>query len=353
MATVFLTTQPGWAFATLAELRAWGVEERIEFHHRDSTLALPAEALPTQRLVTPADTHGALAEGYAAGQWDATRTLVDELWRTPIARGVEWWRGPPKAQARRRAQTWTVAAEVWGETQVQRRTLADAARQAVRAGLPSWREAPPGEADRADVRLAVKADTQAAVLGVQLTSNLAEARGGRVGALREHLACGLLSVAGLAPGAPGAGRRETELTVADPFAGSGTILAAAARHYGVRRLVGAEVDRNALREARRRIEGRGAALDVRPGSFEALDGGTIAEGAYLVSNLPFGERFEQVETGRLVAFLREVAPRLAGVALLMAREQGAEVGRSLGLRVKNVIVLGQPAAIAYGTSQRM
>jgi hypothetical protein len=47
-AALFFTTQPGWAFATLAELRALGVRERAELWHRDSTLVLP---------VTPATEH--------------------------------------------------------------------------------------------------------------------------------------------------------------------------------------------------------------------------------------------------------------------------------------------------------
>jgi hypothetical protein len=69
--------------------------------------------------------------------------------------------------------------------------------------------------------------------------------------------------------------------------------------------------------------------------------------------LPFGERFFQVESGRLLRFLDTVAPRLAGIALLMARDQAAGVADRLGLRVKNVIVLGQPAAITYGVRQRI
>ncbi|HET7767142.1 MAG TPA: hypothetical protein VFN74_00105 [Chloroflexota bacterium] len=349
MASALLTTQPGWAFATLAELRGRGVGERVELHHRDSTLVLPAGALPREGLVTPAETCGVVAEGYARGGWDATRALVDALWRTDVARAVGYWgRGD---RGGRRPRTWTVVSEVWGETQVQRRQLGEAVRQAMRAAFPRWREAAYEEAGQAEVRLVVKGDTRAALAGVQLGTNLEAGGGGRPGALRGHLACGLLAVAGLAP----ATKRMEGRTVVDPFAGSGTILEMAARHFGASAVMGAEVERGAVRLARQRLRPlaeRGVAAEVLGGSFEEV-AERVPEGAYLVSNLPFGERFGQIETEELLAFLDEVAPRAAGVALLMAREQGSIVAERVGLRAKNVIILGQAAAIAYGVRQRI
>ncbi len=64
----FLTTQPGWAFATLWELRGLGVADRVAFHHRDSSLLTPAvEGLDSERLLTPAAVHGSLAEFEPSG----------------------------------------------------------------------------------------------------------------------------------------------------------------------------------------------------------------------------------------------------------------------------------------------
>ena len=359
MPNALLTTQPGWAFATLAELRARGVEERVEFYHRDSTLVLPAEALPRQALVTVAETCGLLAEGYPRGGWDATRALVDALWRADVGRQVRWWLGPggrgsdPRGSRgrRERVQTWTVVAETWGDTQVHRRPLADAVRQAMRAAFPRWREAPHEAASEAGVRLVVKADTRAALVGAQLATTLEPGQGARPGALRDHLACGLLAVAGLRPGE---GAREV-ISVVDPFAGSGTILEAAGTHFGASALIGAEIERTAVRHARqslRPLAERGVEAQVVEGSFEALEE-RVPGGAYLVSNLPFGERFGRVETRRLLRFLDAVAPRLQGIALLMARDQASAVAERLHLRLKNVIVLGQPAAITYGVRPRI
>jgi 23S rRNA G2445 N2-methylase RlmL len=145
--------------------------------------------------------------------------------------------------------------------------------------------------------------------------------------------------------------------VVDPFMGSGTILEAAAQTYGAGRLVGAEVEGEGFKLARERLRGAremGVEVRLRRTSFEQLEDDEIPEGARLVSNLPFGVRFERVETARLVEWLRRVAPRLGARARLLARHLAAAAGAGRGgRRIKNVIVLGQPAAIVYATLLRM
>ncbi len=51
MREMLLTTQPGWAFATLVELRGHGVRGQVPFYHRDSSLVASAGS----SLVTPAE----------------------------------------------------------------------------------------------------------------------------------------------------------------------------------------------------------------------------------------------------------------------------------------------------------
>jgi hypothetical protein len=128
--------------------------------------------------------------------------------------------------------------------------------------------------------------------------------------------------------------------------GTGTILRAAGRDFGARALAGAEVDAAAYRLARRALAGIQARLVA--GSFEQLDVAALPPFVKLVSNLPFGVQFAPVPTPRLLRFLRALLPRLAGVALLMGREQARDVAPAIGLRAKHVLVLGQPAAIVYG-----
>ena len=52
---LFLITQPGWAFATLAELHSWGVAGYVSFRHRDSSLNL-LDGTPPSPVISPADT---------------------------------------------------------------------------------------------------------------------------------------------------------------------------------------------------------------------------------------------------------------------------------------------------------
>ena len=113
--------------------------------------------------------------------------------------------------------------------------------RAVAAAFPRWRYS-----QREGVRLVCKADAEAAVIGLQLYGNLGGEQDGRPGALRDHLACGLLTVAGVGDGD----------SVFDPFMGSGTILEMAAYRYGAGRVIGLEVDGDAYRAARARLAGR-------------------------------------------------------------------------------------------------
>jgi hypothetical protein len=334
--SLFLTTQPGWAFASLAELRQRGVGGYVPFYHRDSSLVAPlspgaAEAvLP---LSTPADAWGLLLEAEAdrtrGDGPDATvrlgRLLTPRRLRAEAARWLDL-----STPGR-----YSVGSEVWGETAHHRGALRDLVREALREALPGWQGVPSGTDSPRDVRFLCKADARAALIGVRLASNLRPGKGGRPGALREHLACGLLVLAGAGP----------DTAVLDPFMGSGTILRAAWRRYGVRTCLGYEVDGEALRLARRAVR----APDTRlfHASFEACRPGRLPPGTRLVSNLPFGVRYREVPTARLVPFLARCRGQVEAAVLLLGREQGGAVADALGLGRKNVLVLGQPASVVH------
>jgi hypothetical protein len=352
-ARVFLTTQPGWAFATVAELRARGLADYVPFFHRDSSLLVPARRPVLQPpLATPADVYGCLLAATDEPRADATavlaRTLagVDVRW---LAREVRRWlaqaehmpaqgvraRGGPGPRGGEAgvSGSYSIGTEVWGETALHRRTLAERIREAMGRALPRWEQAPSG-----GVRLLCKGDTRAAFLGVQLYGNVAHdtpPEEGRHGVLRAHLACGLLALAGVQPGD----------AVLDPFMGTGSILAAAAGTFGAGTCIGAEIDAYAYRLARQRVRAPETRL-VRT-SFERLDVAALPRDVRLVSNLPFGVQFAPVPTGALLDFLARIEPRVRGAALLLGRTQAADIGHTLGFRVKHVLVLGQPAAIAY------
>ena len=181
-----------------------------------------------------------------------------------------------------------------------------------------------------------KADAETAVLGLQLYSNLGGEQDGLPGALRPHLACGLLTLAGVGDGD----------SVFDPFMGSGTILEMAAYRYGAGRVAGLEVDADAYRAARARLARHRTTLVNAP--FEDFDYASLPARSRLVSNVPFGVRFAQVRTDALLRLIRR--PELSGspAALLLSRDQAGRIAPETAMRRKNVLVLGQPASILHG-----
>ena len=131
----------------------------------------------------------------------------------------------------------------------------------------------------------------------------------------------------------------------DPFMGTGAILEAAVRLYHVRGALGFETDLAACDIAGRRLAG--AEVAVVRASYETMDVGLTDSRTRIVSNIPFGSQFERVDTKRLVEVLRACAEAGARITMLASREQGTHLSAALGLRRKNVIVMGQPAAILY------
>lgn len=327
----FLTTEPGWAFATLRELRGLGIAARVAFHHRDSTLLAPATPrLESVRLVTAATVHGSLAEFGRSGKSDATRELARRLDSTRLKASVLRWL--PLAE-RATARRYSVTTELYGRTSIRRDELDRIVSRAAGAAFPRWRRS-----GREGVRLVCKADPEKAVLGLQLYSNLGSEQDGRPGVLRRHLACGLLTVAGV-----GSADR-----VFDPFMGTGTILRTAADRFGVRLGIGLEVDADTYRHACNRLAGQPTMLANM--SFEEFDYASLPAGCRLVSNLPFGVKFAQVRTAALLRLLAREELRRSPVALLLSREQADRLAAKSGLKRKNVLVLGQPASILHGSA---
>lgn len=329
---LLLTTQPGWAFATLAELRAVEFSEYVEFHHRDSTIVVEDSSdLDHRALDTPAEVYGRVLATSATGKGDATEQLVRSMRQPVVKRAMLNWLPLVLGTRPRR---YSVICETFGRTAVRRQALAQGIDEVVRSALPSWRRS----SDQA-VRLLCRADPEFAFLGIQIQSNLDRDDSARHGTLRRHLACGLLQLAGVNEGS----------TVLDPFMGSGAILDAAVRLYGADTAIGLEIDDEAFEIARSRLVGTRSLLFNT--SFDELNLELVNDGTKLVTNAPFGVRFEQVATRKLIGFLGRCSEAGAAMAVLISREQGVEAARELGLKRKNVLVMGQPACIVYTPSK--
>ena len=156
-------------------------------------------------------------------------------------------------------------------------------------------------------------------MGVQLHSNLGDDDSGRPGALRRHLACGLLQLAGV----------DADSLVLDPFMGTGAIPDAAISLYQARSAIGLEVDSAACDIAERRLPGEN--VTIFRASFETLDTGLIDSHTRIVTNIPFGNQFERVDTEALVRVLLACSRAGARITMLASREQGAKISAALGV----------------------
>ncbi len=286
-----------------------------------------AASITTERMVTPATVHGALAISRKGKRGDATTVLRRRLDAASFKDDVVAWlplaeRGP--------IRSYSVQTESWGDTKLSRREITGLIEAAVQERFPRWRRSSGN-----GLRFYCKADPGTAILGLQLYSNL-DREGGLPGALRWHLGCGLLTLADAGPDTP----------VFDPFMGTGTILKAAREEFGVAYCVGLEIDEQTFGVARRDLDVPGVSLANE--SFEVFDPGSLPEGTRLASNVPFGVRFPEVSTDKLLGTIAAGRIDASRIALLMSRRQAREVAKALRLRSKNVLVLGQPAGIVYG-----
>lgn len=328
---LLLTTQPGWAFATVLEIHTRGVESRVPFFHRDSSVVVPASpALIEPPLLTPAEIFGMLLKAEGSHSEDATAGLRQRLDPTLLKALVLHWLPRIRHSQPRR---YSIASEVFGDTAVHRKALLNLVERTVRQAFPRWKRTALG-----GVRLLCKADPKMGAVGVQLHTNLGAKESPRPGTLRMHLACALLAIAQVQQGD----------AVFDPFMGTGTILAAAWKHFGVQRCIGCEIDAKACDTARRAVKATDARLHNL--SFEDFEIGLLPRRITLVSNLPFGTRFARIPTDRLARFVMRLRDRVDRIILLAGREQAKELTESLDLRAKNVLVLGQQASILYRAS---
>ena len=325
---LILTTQPGWAFATLAELRAMEFNDYMEFHHRDSTISLDdGSELDPDLLDTPAEVFGRVLIAAASDKADATQQLVKLLRPSVFKQAIVDWLPAVQGSRHRR---YSVICESLGQTEIKRPDLARAIEEAVITGFPNWQRS----SDKS-VRIFCKADPFFAFVGVQIHTNLSGDGAGLPGSLRRHLGSGLLQLAGV----------DEDSTVLDPFMGAGTILDAAIQYYGVDKVIGMEIDKTAFAVAKRKLTYQNTTLLLS--SFDKLDFDLVNDQTKLVTNVPFGIRFEKVETERLIGFLGKCTKTGATVTMLTSREQGTDISRALKLQRKNVIVMGQPACILY------
>ena len=316
----------------IAELRASGVAGHLPAWHRGSSVVVPEAAAGSTRgvhdLATPATAYRVLLEAHTGARGDVLSAVLGAI-RAGVRSGafkeslVGALRGAaPHGGGGRGQRRYAIAAEIYGRLSVNRGQLAGAIDAAVKAAFPRWRPSPD-----AGARLLCKADPEYAVLAVQTATNLSADQGLRAGSLREHLAASLLTLAGAAPGA----------AVFDPFMGTGTILSVAARRFGAASCCGLEPQPDAFGLARQRLaDDRYRLFNTR---FEEFEFDRLPARSLLVSNIPFGYRFARIPTPALIEMIASPVFGAGHTALLMSREQAAEVASATRLRARNVLVI--------------
>ena len=321
---LLITTQPGWVFTTVAELRDRGHNHHFPFFHRDSSLLSPYEStLVRDPLLTPAEVIGAILITQSSRRKDSTELLLKQLSATKIkSKTLDLIAQASGGRSRR----YSIVVEAHGRTSHRRAEIVSVITDTVAQAFPNWRRDPQG------LRFVCKTDPEMTAFGVQLNSKLGE-NTTRPGSLRSHLAASILTLARV---------KESDY-VFDPFMGTGTILEVARNEFGAY-VSGLEVDKSAFSVASSRL---GPEPNFKNESFTVTQVDSIRTGTKLVSNLPFGKQFPEVRIDHLLAFLTTCRDAGISMTLLMSRDQAQIVSDAFHLKRKNVLVLGQPASLIY------
>lgn len=334
-----LTIQPMRHFATaiagigplLAEELAGTGATRVSVSSdgRNDVVLFEARGLSPSSLRCAEDVYASVGR-CRAGASLAT-TVRDLLATGSLEQALSAWaaqRGPL-----RRAMPARVITRVEHEQLFTRRQARDALQRELLRLRPRWRAADPAEIEL----WALQLDGREMVSGIRLTTADLRQRGGREqerpGALRPTVAAAMVRCAGQPRG-----------DLLDPCCGSGTILAEAiAAGWRAR---GFDVDQHAVGAARSNVP----ASEIHRGDVHHLPLAAGSVGA-VVSNLPFGARFEvHGGTGWYAATLHElqrVAAPAAALVLLGTDELGLAID-AVGLPVErslSVQLLGRDAGL--------
>lgn len=324
---LLLTTQPGWAFASLTELRNMGFNGHATFHHRESSvIACQTPNSTSKKLVTPASVYGCVTVTRKSKHGDSTTTLKNLLKPRVFRENILAWLPLVDSKSRR---SYSLQTESWGKTSLQRKELSSLVANIAQTAFPRWKRSL-----ESGLRIYCKADPENTVVGVQLYSNLQKG-GSRPGTLRRHLACCLLAITNVS----------SDTLVFDPFMGTGTILDAAKKEFNVSNYIGLEIDKQIFETVNKRLGSKDGMLLNK--SFEEFDFEHLGKNPALVSNIPFGVQFQKVRTEKLRDFLHNSGINPSQITILMGREQANELSQSMGLQKKNVLILGQAASIIY------
>ncbi len=304
-----------------------GFNGHATVHHRESSIiACHTPISISRKLVTPASVYGCITVTRKSNHGDSTTTLKNLLKPRVFRENILAWLPLVESKSRR---SYSLETESWGKTHLQRKDLSNLVANIAQTAFPRWRRSL-----ESGLRIYCKADPENTVVGIQLYTNLQKG-GNRPGTLRRHLACCLLAITNVS----------SDTLVFDPFMGTGTILDAAKKEFDVSNYVGLEIDKQIFEAVNKRLGSKNSMLLNK--SFEEFDFEHLGKKPALVSNIPFGVQFQKVRTEKLHDFLHNPVINPSQITILMGREQANKLSRSIGLRKKNVLILGQAASIIY------
>jgi len=339
----YVMTMPGLETVSFSEIRVQVPDaELVKFARGIAlfrTAVAPDELL---KLRTVEDVFFALVHVKGLGHGpDALRVLHNATLNSDITSALNRWR---RAHGGAQPATWRVVSQKTGSHDFRRVDAGRAVTDALQRAMPRSMH---HVKDDSDVEVWLWLSGSELLIGVRLSDATMRHREYK----REHLPASLRPT--IAAAMSRLSRPTEQDIVLDPLCGSGTILVERALQLPFDRIIGGDIQDEAVGMARRNVRAAGVVATIRPWDARTLplDDASVTR---ILSNLPFGKQMGSHETnadlyGALIEeFGRVLAPGGITVTLTSEDRLWHEVLRHAGWKITKkvvLVVLGLPASI--------
>lgn len=343
MQLFYVMTMPGLETVAFGEIRAQIADAELVKFARGIALfrtsAAPADLLG---LRTVEDVFFALAHVKGLGHGpDALRVIHSATQNADIPKALNMWR---RAHPGRQPATWRVVSQKSGSHDFRRVDAGRAVTNALQRAMP---RATRQVRDDSDIEVWLWLSGSELLVGVRLSDATMRHREYK----REHLPASLRPTVAAAMSL--LSRPTEQDTVLDPLCGAGTILVERGLMAPFDRIIGGDIQDEAVTMARRNARSAGIVATIHPWDAHSLplDDASVTR---ILTNLPFGKQIGSHETNvdlyaaLIEEFGRVLAPEGLMVTLTSEDRLWDMVLRDHGWKtVKKVVlvVLGLPASI--------
>jgi len=339
----YVMTMPGLETLAFSEIRARFPGTELVKYSRGLTLfrtSTPPAELLTLRTVEDVFLVIAHIHGVSAKR-EALKALHAATIKADCAPALSIWGRIHKGK---RARTWRLVSQMYGERKYRRVDAGDAVSGALRKSLPQYLHP---VKENADMEFWLWINNNEALVGLRLSDATMRHRLYK----QEHLPASLRPT--VAAALCWLSRPTKDDVVLDPLCGAGTILVERGLMAPADELLGGDIREEAIAMAKRNA--RVAKVDVEYGTWDArhlpLDPESVTR---IISNLPFGKQIGTPEKNRELyedlakEFHRVLTPDGLMVTLTSEERLWGSLLRANGWHVLKklvIAVLGQPATI--------